>query len=1028
MCEPEILAPESRVDVIARPHPLSLETHRLQFRHGVSIQCIVGDCAISVRVQIAGEEVPRRMWPHVRPKPGVMVAVIRFPQGGSAKSIFRLIAFAALAVGVTLISAGTFAPGIAAAFAHLGITAGFTAGSLSAGLLAAGFGLVGSLFINALVPPSTGQNSSSSGTNLLSSITGTSNQLERYGTIPCVVGTVLYYPTYAALPFTELLGDDQYLHCLFDLGSGDPTIADLKIGDTDLASYTDVETEISYNPTLFSQDILEEAVGADLNADASTATRTTGTGADETSVDVVFASGLFGVNSDGHTTTVTVSTRLEYRVTGSSGAWTSVAAAPSGYTLSNSAASFDVPSGNLLFRNAERKAVRVGVRWKNPTKDQYDIRYTRNSTDWGGASSDSEVGDMAWTVLRTIRYTNPSTTGTKKLAMRIKATDQLNGNLQQFNGILSQPIPCWHDDTSTWVTEPSTNPAFIFRWILKDCPANPRLVDISRIDDDEIKAWAVECAAKNFTYAKSIDPTTVFALLKEIAAAGRASFTIRDGKYSVVRDVAQATPVQVFTPRNTWAFGGNRAFPDVVHALRVQFSNPEASYQQDERVVYDDGYGDAAMVEADPTLTLATNFEQLTLPGCVDADGAWRLGRYHLAVSRLRANTYFWSADVENLVCNRGDLVRFAHDIIDAGLAWGKVKAVILDTGDNPPATGIVTDEEISAEEGKTYAVRIRRQDASVVVAQLVFTSYGDGLKRLTFTAPVTGLNPDDLFCFGELGQDSIPLIISKIEPGPDYTAKLTAVDQASAVLDADAGDPPAWSSQITGQPWLEPPPIPEVVGITSSQSISPIDDVGNTSVTLVITFGHASGKIAVDHTELRYRRTDPVGAWTNLSLTRGQLTIAVNGDFEREVEYDLEARNIGTNGSASEWVQVTHTVAGKTIGPLAIDSLAAYQLFYGVRLVWTVAGAQRADAQYEVQRTGDSSGSPIDADWAQIAVISALTYTDSIPITATKYWYRVRALSGGIASDWAFVVAQEAVDPGGGSPPGPDPEPGIPY
>ena len=105
-----------------------------------------------------------------------------------------------------------------------------------------------------------------------------------------------------------------------------------------------------------------------------------------------------------------------------------------------------------------------------------------------------------------------------------------------------------------------------------------------------------------------------------------------------MRDVAQTTPIQVFTPRNSTGFAGSRAFPDAVDALRCQFVNPEAGYQQDEVVVYGDGFGDAEMVTADPLLTLAQNFEQLSLPGCTNANAAWRLGRYHLAVVRCRLN------------------------------------------------------------------------------------------------------------------------------------------------------------------------------------------------------------------------------------------------------------------------------------------------------------------------------------------------------------------------------------------------------
>ena len=57
---------------------------------------------------------------------------------------------------------------------------------------------------------------------------------------------------------------------------------------------------------------------------------------------------------------------------------------------------------------------------------------------------------------------------------------------------------------------------------------------------------------------------------------------MRDGKYSVVRDVPQTVPVQQFTPRNSTGFSATKVFTDIPHALKVRFINPDANWQQDE--------------------------------------------------------------------------------------------------------------------------------------------------------------------------------------------------------------------------------------------------------------------------------------------------------------------------------------------------------------------------------------------------------------------------------------------------------------
>ena len=53
---------------------------------------------------------------------------------------------------------------------------------------------------------------------------------------------------------------------------------------------------------------------------------------------------------------------------------------------------------------------------------------------------------------------------------------------------------------------------------------------------------------------------TVYEVLAAICAAGRASFTMKNGLFSVVRDVVHSTPAQHFTPVNSWGYRGRKAF------------------------------------------------------------------------------------------------------------------------------------------------------------------------------------------------------------------------------------------------------------------------------------------------------------------------------------------------------------------------------------------------------------------------------------------------------------------------------------
>ncbi len=816
----------SSVIVLARPHPLHTDLVRCDFPVGSSIAEMVGEARLC-RVEVGGMTIPEEWWPRIRPHAGIAVHITRYPQGGSVKSILRIVAFAALAVGVIAITGGAAAIGLPGL---LGGSLGtlFAAGSISAGLLAAGVGLIGSLVINALIPPAApGGNLNTQSTDTLRSITGSSNQANRFGVIPCVVGVMKMFPPYAAQPWTELLGDDQYLRCLFDGGSGNVLLSDMKIGNSDLATYAAVQTEVGTSPGLFSQDVAEAGVGVEMDTDGLVTLRTSGTAADELSLDLVFPSGLFGIDSNGNSTRLTCQLAVEYAPTGTTSFLP--AAHASQFSISEAPA-YPNGDGTITADNSARKAVRIGMQWKVPN-GQYDVRVTRIHTNIGSTASGNAVSALNWTVLRTIRYTAASHTQTTKVALRIKATDQLNGTISQFNFIGAQTIPTWNG--TAWVDAVTENCAWVYRWLLKDCPANPRPVDPARIDDEALIEWAAECKEKEFTFSTVLDqPTTIFALLQNVCAAGRASFNVKDGKYSVVRDVAQDVPVQIFTPRNSDAFTGSRAFPDQIHALRVQFTNPAADYQQDERIVYDDGFGDAVMVAANPSLRLAKKFETYPIVGCTNANAAWRLGRYHMACLRLRPNTCHWTADIENLVCSRGDLVYVANDIIAVGLAWGRIKSTTVAAG---LVTEIQTDEAVVFEDGTAYAVWIRRQDGSSATSVVTSTVYGE-VRQMVLSTPLAGISGGDLFTFGIREQEILPMIITKIEPSQDLAAKLTAVDASSAVLAADAGPVPAWSSSITGQPYLDTPEPPSGLMVNSPQAIATPDDAGNTTAIVSIT------------------------------------------------------------------------------------------------------------------------------------------------------------------------------------------------
>lgn len=415
----------------------------------------------------------------------------------------------------------------------------------------------------------------------------------------------------------------------------------------------------------------------------------------------------------------------------------------------------------------------------------------------------------------------PSTTGTTKLAVRIKATDQLNGVVSTLSVLASQKIRKIDGTTFMDIAPAATaNPAWIYLWLLTQCPAVARRVPDSRVDLAGIVDWATECEAKGFAIGFVMDQGRALGdVLRDVLAAGRASFGLRNGLYSAVRDLPQTVPVQMFTPANSSGFSYSRSFLDPPHALRVKFTNPEANDQQDIRMVYWDGYN----------ASNATRFEELDLSMVIDPDAAWRLGRYHLAVIYNRMTQYTFKADIEHMVCERGDLIHVAHDITGWGVAWGRVKAV--------SDSAVTLDGPVTLESGKTYQFRIRKDDLTQQAVNI--TSAAGFQQVITLASAITGMQAGDLYEIGEVNQGVAQLIVRAVEPAEDFTATLTCVDAAPQVLTADSGTPPPFVSDITGKAWCAAPE-PPVVTIRAGDSAP--DDAGIIKAVTGISGGSKGG------------------------------------------------------------------------------------------------------------------------------------------------------------------------------------------
>lgn len=914
------------VRVVACPRPFAAARVDMTLPAGLTLGQMLAAAGIrpgmSARVQIGDRDVPAHLWHQVRPKAGQVITARVVPQGGNSKNILSMV----LRIAVMAFALWVVGPGALA-------LSGFAAAAVEAGI-----GIVGNLIISAIAPPpqqrlsnlSTGQQPSRS-----YSITGIRNAANPYGVVPVVLGTHRIYPPFGARPYTEIAAGKQYLRALFAM-YGNVAISNIKIGETDLGDFDGVSYQVregtGADPGLqiYTRTVDQLDLSVSLTPDGETkgtaagnrgpgawAQRTTDAGIDEFVVDFACPKGGITVSTDGTSNRI-ITVNIQYSVTGA-GAWT---AAPD-LTINcgpNSAGQ------NIV------KSSRVQL----PANGQYDVRVRVGSSTTGYAGSWSKItsviDDTFWTSLRSVTYESPISNISElaTIALRIQATEQLNSVIDSLNFIGQSRVKDYDGVPGSWTVRATSNPASLFRAVLQNsfCPdarADAEL-DLTMLED-----WWDFCRTNGYEFNAIIDTAvTVPSLLHDIAAAGRASPTFVDGKYSVVIDRAwTGDPAQFFTPRNSWGFSATKRFPDYPHALRVRFVNADNSYQQDERIVYDTGYSSAN----------ATIFETLELFGITDKDLAWKFGRFHIAQARLRPEEYQLSADFEHLVCRRGDLVRVQHDVALIGLAAGRITAVNVDGGGD--CTDIDLDEVCTMDGAETYKVRIRKADGTELY-EGINTVAGDN-SNLVFTAAIPSASipaVGDLVMFGQTSYETADMIITKIAPQSDLSALITLVDYAPDVQTADTGAIPAWTPNIVIPQYLTPP-TPVILSETSDESVILKLPGGALQTRIRIIVDPPVGQGLDDfQLQTRWRESGTDAEWAYLTpapITTAEVYIAgvVDG-----AAYDIELRYLSKSRvllPASDWVSIIdYTVIGKSNPPSDVGSFSASQNGALVVFRWT--------------------------------------------------------------------------------------------
>lgn len=670
---------------------------------------------------------------------------------------------------------------------------------------------------------------------------GAKNQSGLNKPVPLVLGKHLFTPYYCGQPYTSIDstdgsdGENLYFHALYMIGYSNVLVSDIKIGELELAGnslktlngtipvdptsvYADhgVELEIqqSEEVSLFPVKVIEEQLSIELkNVDGIQRKPVRFSANNPKTVELeVTLNGLVGYSTTGAKQNRTVQICAQWKPHGGD-TWYDFPQFINSNSYSSGVSTF-TRQKNSQMRFVSRKTfdyseiidVESGI---------VDIRIFRTNP----AGTDGRTTDGAfWTAIRTTCFDRAASINssalidqkpvdeeirnkTCRLGFKIKAGEDVEGTIDEINMIVESIARTWNG--SSWTSmltaisnvTTSNNTASVALLALEQSHLGKESVSPSKIDYDGFGELYEFCEAKGYTCNGVLTTTQKEDdLIDKILSTSRSQKTTKDGKYSPLIDNERLYPITIINQQNTISCSNTKEFNVLPDGLRLTFIDEADGYQKNElRVLYDGKSVD------DPDLV----YEDLELPWVTNRDHAWKLGRYILAVKKLRPEVWTRKVGIDGRAIPIGSRVLVQDDTIAIGLNSGGEIKQILTSGDN--INGIVCDSHFEMIDGKTYGIRIVQADGSneptIRTVQLVTTP--GWTTTLMFAAeilPTEEVLPSegDFIAFGEYTSITVDALVLGRTPSGDEEWELSLVEYNEDIYNADTGTIPPFDSKIS--------------------------------------------------------------------------------------------------------------------------------------------------------------------------------------------------------------------------------------
>lgn len=852
-----------------------------------------GKRAVPFIVQVNGKAVLEKQWGRVIRDQDVL-SVAHLPRGGNGGSnplqIVAMIAVIIIAI---------YAP----------YAAGFAYGTWQAAAISSAVMLAGGLLINMLfkpASPSLGQNSreSASPTYTLSAQGNTARLMEA---IPVLYGRQRLYPDFAASPYSEVSGNDEYLYQLFCVTQGECSIEAIQLEDTPITSFDEVEYQI-VNPneqlTLFPSNVITNGSVSNLRMYGGNepeyallgpyVANGAGTPCNAIGIDISMPNGGMHIDDLGKQSEVTVQFIFEYQLINDAGAaigpWTTLV------------------QDTLIVNTATPQ--RYGYKVSLPT-GRYQIRGSRTNN---GSTSTQTVDVLYWNTLRAYIEDDNQYGAITLLAVKMKATNQLSSqNSRKVNVIATRKLQTW-DPVDGWSVEPvaTSNPAWAFADMFRN-PNYGRNLPDSRLNLAELYRLAAVWDSRTDQFNGVFDTTSqLWDAAQKVAKVGRAQPMYYAGLIDIIRNEPKSLPVAMFSPANMVAGSFSTTY---------QFADVDTP--------------DHVIIEYIDSATWATATVKCVLPGgtennpanvqlfgVTNRDQAWREGITMAAVNRDQRRLISLTTEMEGYIPKYADLCQVSHDVP----AWGSSGRVMgLDS--NTKRIDVSEPFDWSAGAAQ-YVIAFRKRDGSAD-GPYVVTADPLGDQNVGYvqasSAQLAAIHISDgvdedltVYQFGPTERAGLLVQAMSAQPSDNDNVQMTFVNYADSVFLAESGGVV---------------PIPPPVSNLPTPPQAPIID----KVTLEYTF--ISGQQTIVATKANGAQyyefqasPDSGQTWIKFGTSPDpHMVVALN-----EGTWRIRVRGVGI--LSGPWTTIIVDVTASTLPLVEIGVLtASTDVIFGITTNWTI-------------------------------------------------------------------------------------------